>query len=161
MTTVYLGLGSNLGDREKNLSWALALLSRQTKLARISSIYETDPVSYTQQPLFLNLACQATTPDKPLKLLEKIKAIEWNMGRRESFRNAPRVIDIDILLYGDLVLHSPELTIPHPRMTERAFALLPLEEIAHDLIHPETHKTIEELARQMNHQGIRKWHREK
>ena len=161
MTAVYLGLGSNLGDREKNLSWALALLSRQTKLARISSIYETAPLGYTQQPLFLNLACQVTTQDKPLKLLEKIKAIEWNMGRRESFRNAPRVIDIDILLYGDLVLHSPELTIPHLRMTERAFALLPLEEIAPDLTHPEAHKTIKELARQVNHQGIHKWHREK
>ena len=161
MTTVYLGLGSNLGDREKNLSWALALLSRQTKLARISSIYETAPLGYTQQPLFLNLACQVTTQDKPLKLLEKIKAIEWNMGRRKSFHNAPRVIDIDILLYGALVLHSPELTIPHLRMTERAFALLPLEEIAPDLTHPETHKTIKELARQVNHQGIHKWHREK
>jgi len=161
MATVYLGLGSNLGDREKNLSWALALLSQQAKLAIISSIYETDPVGYSQQPLFLNMACQATTRDKPLKLLEKIKAIEWNMGRRESFRNAPRIIDIDILLYGDIILHSPELTIPHPKMTERAFVLFPLEEIAPDLVHPGTHKTIEELTKQANHQGIHKWHKEK
>jgi len=133
---VYLGLGANLGDRQQNLARALHLIHSFAVIQQQSSIYETKPVGYLDQPDFLNLVCYATTELSPSALLQSAKQIEKQLGRQASFRNAPRVIDIDILLYDDLVLESPELTIPHPRLAERAFVLVPLAEIAPVLTHP-------------------------
>lgn len=154
--TIYLGLGSNMGDRQKNLDKALELLAQRMKLGKISSIYDTEPVGVPPQPRFLNLVCQAFTRLEPEALLTLAKGIETRMGRSGK-SDAPRPIDIDILLYGDKVVNSPELVIPHPRMTERAFVLIPLAEIAPDVVHPVLKKTIRELLSGiMEKQGVLK-----
>lgn len=158
MVTVYLGLGSNLGDRKQNLAQALELLSQQAEIEQVSSVYETEPVGFKEQPLFLNAVCRIATSLSPAKLLAFAKKIESALGRVPSFANAPRPIDIDILCYGNRIIKSTDLTIPHPRLTQRAFVLIPLAEIAPDLIHPESRKTISELLNEEgNAQGVRKW----
>ncbi|MEA3442756.1 MAG: 2-amino-4-hydroxy-6-hydroxymethyldihydropteridine diphosphokinase [Chloroflexota bacterium] len=158
MNTVYLSLGSNSGDREENLSQALALLSQKVKLEKTSSIYETEPMGYKEQPLFLNLACQITTDLNPGELLELAKRIEKKLGRIPGFPDSPRPIDIDILLYDDKIIAMPDLIIPHPRIQERAFVLIPLSEIAPELIHSELNKSIGEMAAAVaGSEGVRKW----
>ena len=130
MPQVYLGLGSNLGDRRGNIQQAVALLSQNgLAVERLSSIIETDPVGGPPQDKFLNAALKATTELTPLQLLSAIKKIENQLGRRNTVRNGPRTIDLDILLYDDLEVRTPELTIPHPRMLEREFVLRPLGEL--------------------------------
>lgn len=146
MMDVYLGLGANIGDRWANLKLALKLLGERIDITHVSSVYETEPVGFEEQPPFLNAVCIAQTDIEPCQMLSLIKGIEVSMGRKAGFRNAPRPIDIDILLYGDLVLHDPELTIPHPRMAERAFVLLPLVEVAPDVVHPFMKESIRDLA---------------
>ena len=142
---VYLSLGSNMGNRQDNLDKALELLSQRVALGQVSSIYDTEPVGNTDQPRFLNLVCQIHTRLAPMELLTLAKGIESKLGRKSSKPNSPRPIDIDILFYGDQVLESPELVIPHPRLEERAFVLVPLSEIAPELVHPVSGKAVKEM----------------
>jgi GTP cyclohydrolase-4 len=142
---VYLGLGSNLGRRAQNIYDALQRLKAGILLDRISSLYETEPVGLAEQPWFLNLVCSGETDLSPQSLLRLAKTIEREMGRKEGSRFGPRLIDIDILFYNDLVISTPELEIPHPRLHERGFTLIPLNEIAPGLIHPLLGMTIRQL----------------
>jgi len=164
LAIAYLGLGSNLGKREENLCQALALLSQRVSLEAVSSVYETEPVPILnrdkEQPLFLNLACRITTDLPPEDLLRLAKDIEVRMSRvPSSQRNSPRPIDIDILLYNSTVVQTQHLTIPHPRLKERAFVLIPLAEIAPHLIHPGLGKAMARLASDVEGQeSVRKWY---
>jgi len=145
MATAYLGLGSNLGDREANIASALKMLGQEARILKVSSFYETEPVGYKDQPWFLNCVCSVETELAPQALLRLAKTIEKNLGRKPALRFGPRLIDIDILFYDDLILDSPDLVIPHSRLAERAFVLVPLKEIAPHLVHPLLGVTIEEL----------------
>jgi len=153
---IFLGLGSNLGDRKANLEQALELLSKEIEILAVSSIYETAPWGYTDQPVFYNQVIKAGTCLKPLVLLALIKSTESKMGREPTFRYGPRCIDVDILFYDDLVMASVALTIPHPQLVERAFVLAPLAEIAPDLVHPTRSRTIAALMEEVGQQGIRR-----
>ncbi len=144
-TDTFLSLGSNVGDRADNLEAALRILSRKINIVTVSSVYETEPVGFAEQPPFLNLACRASTDLPAAKLLSLAQLTETQIGRRFTFRNGPRVIDIDILLYGDTIVRTKELQIPHPAIHERAFVLVPMVEIAPDVIHPTLHKTMRQL----------------
>ncbi len=156
--TAYLSLGSNLGDRRENLDKALDYLSQRTRLVKVSSVYDTEAVGNAEQPRFLNLVCQVSTRLAPAELLLLAKGIERKLGRQPGKANAPRPIDIDILFFGDKVVNTPELVIPHPRLTERAFVLVPLAEIAPELKHPASDKTVKELLGELKSgiQGVLK-----
>jgi len=152
---VYLALGSNLGDRRGNLAAALQRLREKVELHTISSVYETEPVGYLDQPRFLNMVCCGKTELSAQQLLKEVKTIETLIGRQPSFRNGPRPIDIDILLYDDVQIEQETLTIPHPRMYERAFVLVPLAEISPNVIDPLSGKTAQELADALPHDGVK------
>jgi len=154
---VYLALGSNLGNRAANLKEAIASLPPQMEVKAKSDVYETPPWGFADQEMFLNQALRVDTYLKPEPLLKHLKRLEMALGRKKSFPNGPRLIDIDILLYDDLVLFSPALTIPHPRMHERGFVLVPLMDIAPGLVHPVRKKSIRELALFAEVSGIRKF----
>ncbi len=155
-TTVYFSLGSNLGNRQENLDRALKLLSERMRMGKISSIYDTEPIGPIDQPRFLNLAAEAFTNLKPEGLLMMVKGIEQKMGRY-SRTGEPRIIDIDILLYGDQIVDTSDLKIPHPEMTRRSFVLVPLSEIAPDAVHPVLKKPVKELRNAIKEvQGVMK-----
>jgi len=156
MKTVYLSLGSNLGDRAERLREALRLLEQGgLRVRRISPVYETEPQDLRDQPWFLNLVAEVETELFPRQMLARIQSIEWKMGRRRSRPKGPREIDIDVLLYGSMVLRMPELTVPHPRMSERRFVLQPLADLAPELRHPVSGRTILELLAEIRGQTVR------
>jgi dihydropteroate synthase/2-amino-4-hydroxy-6-hydroxymethyldihydropteridine diphosphokinase len=146
MTRVYLGLGSNLGDRYGRLIEALKRLQSHVAIDAISSIYETEPWGYADQPRFLNVVCGGATDRSPQELLSAVKTIELELGREPTFRYGPRAIDIDILLYGAEVIEHEDISIPHARLHERDFVLVPLNEIAPEAVQPKFGKTIEALS---------------
>lgn len=146
MVTVYIGIGSNLGDRLENCMKAVGLLrSYGLTILKESSAFETEPWAVTDQPRFINMAVEAVTSLPPRALLKALKEIEDTIGRTISFRWGPRIIDLDILLYGDMTLAEPDLIIPHPLMHKRLFVLEPLAEIAPEVVHPHLKKNIFEL----------------
>jgi 2-amino-4-hydroxy-6-hydroxymethyldihydropteridine diphosphokinase len=157
MKTVYLGLGSNVGDRERHLEAALEQLpAPRLRILRVSTTYETEPVDYTDQRWFLNLVVEAETDLFPMQLLSRIVKLERALGRVRTIAKGPRTLDIDILLYGNAVIRTTTLEIPHPRMAERRFVLAPLAELAPDLRHPLTHKTIREMLDAAPLQAVRR-----
>jgi len=157
MKTVYLSLGSNLGDRQGNLEAALEkLAARDLLIERVSSVYETEPLDTTGQRWFLNLALEAATDLFPMQLLWRIAKVEQALGRVRTVPNGPRTIDIDILLYSRAVIHSPALEVPHPRLAQRRFVLAPLAELAPDLRHPVTRRTVREMLDRAPEQALRR-----
>jgi 2-amino-4-hydroxy-6-hydroxymethyldihydropteridine diphosphokinase len=146
MKIAYLSLGSNLGDREQKLAEALALLhSPDLRVRRVSPVYETDPLDYLTQPCFLNLVAEIESDLFPLQLLSRTQKVERALGRTRVIPKGPRTIDVDIILYGNFVVKTPRLEIPHPRYTERRFVLEPLAELAPDLRDPPSRRTVREL----------------
>jgi 2-amino-4-hydroxy-6-hydroxymethyldihydropteridine diphosphokinase len=144
-TTVYLSLGSNVGDREENLRTAISKLGELGEVLEVSSFYETEPVEFTDQPWFLNCAVAVRTELTAQQFLTGIQEIEQQMGRRRIQPKGPRNIDLDILLFGNSIIRTPELEVPHPAMHERRFVLEPLAEIAPEARHPILTNTVREL----------------
>lgn len=146
MNKAYIALGSNIEPRHFYLKEAVRQLAADTvRLVRESSIYETDPVGYTDQSQFLNMVVEVDTELNPSQLLEVCQSIERSLGREREIRWGPRTVDLDILLYNDEIVETKQLTVPHPRMHERGFVLVPLAEIAESFVHPIACKTINEL----------------
>jgi 2-amino-4-hydroxy-6-hydroxymethyldihydropteridine diphosphokinase len=152
--TIYLGFGSNIGERKQNLRAAVKALGPQVKVLAESAVYETPPWGERDQPAFLNMAVKAETELTPTELRDHVKRIEGDLGRQQTYHWGPRRIDIDILLYEDLIIDTPDLVIPHPRLHQRGFVLLPLETIAGDVVHPALGLTIRELLQHVDTSGI-------
>ncbi len=153
---VALGLGANLGDRAAALRSAVDALPPDVRIIQTSPIYETAPLYVTDQPAFYNAAVIGATCLSPPDLLRAIKYIERNLGREPTFRYGPRIIDIDILFYGDLVASNADLALPHPLMTERAFVLRPLADIVPEWRHPITHETAAQMLEKLPQQPVRR-----
>jgi 2-amino-4-hydroxy-6-hydroxymethyldihydropteridine diphosphokinase len=150
----YLALGTNLGDRLDNLRTAIAALAPEIDTLDESRVYETEPWGYADQPPFLNMALRAATELSPRGLLGRLKSLEATLGRIPTFRNGPRLIDLDILFYDDLILETPPLIIPHPRLHARAFVLVPLAEIAPRFVHPVLAFSVEQLLEKVDRRGV-------
>jgi 2-amino-4-hydroxy-6-hydroxymethyldihydropteridine diphosphokinase len=151
---VYIALGSNLGDRPANLKTAVQALQPSVSILDCSPIYETPPWGYVDQPAFLNRVVKGQTQLSPGELLDLLKRVEADMGRQKTMLNGPRLIDLDILFYDNLVLDTPQLTIPHPRMGGRGFVLVPLADLAPDLRHPILGATVREMLNAADRSGI-------
>ena len=155
--TVYLSLGTNMDNRSANLKSAISSLPPQLDVKKKSHVYETPPWGYTEQDKFLNQVVMAKTYLEPEPLIKHIKRLEVALGRKATFRYGPRLIDIDILFYDNLVLETPSLTLPHPHLHERGFVLVPLMDIAPDLVHPVIKKSVGEMVAQCRVGGIQKF----
>jgi 2-amino-4-hydroxy-6-hydroxymethyldihydropteridine diphosphokinase len=157
--SVYLGLGSNVGDRKGNLGSAIAFVSERLHVEKVSSVYDTTPEDNPDQPRFLNMVVLARTTLEPQVLLSLLKGIESKLGRVPSTPYSPRPMDIDILFYGNEVLSTPSLTVPHARIQERAFVLVPLNEIAPELKHPGNGKSVKQMLTDLKNgvQGVFKF----
>ena len=151
---VYLAMGTNLGERLNNLRAALDACEPQIRILAESSVYETEPWGYADQPAFLNMVVRAETELSPRGLLARLKEMEVSLGRIPNFRNGPRLIDMDILFYDDICLDEPGLVIPHPRLQERAFVLVPLVDIAPGLAHPILGRSMAQLMEGLDTQGV-------
>jgi 2-amino-4-hydroxy-6-hydroxymethyldihydropteridine diphosphokinase len=157
LKTTYIALGSNLGDRVENLRLARERMqSPNLKLTRASSLYETEPRELLDQPWFLNQVVEAETTLFPRQLLARLLKIEQQLGRKRLVPNGPRIIDLDILLFGNVVIHGRGLEIPHPRMAERRFVLEPLAELAPGICHPRSGRSIREMLAQVMDQPVRR-----
>lgn len=154
---IYLALGANLGDRTSNLRRAIEALPPLVKVLAESPIYETPPWGLADQPKFLNMVIEGETRLPPLELLHFLKQLERDLGRLPSVRYGPRLIDIDILFYDSLILDTPELALPHPHLHERAFVLVPLADLAPDLVHPTLGKPVSALLAVVDTKGIRRY----
>jgi 2-amino-4-hydroxy-6-hydroxymethyldihydropteridine diphosphokinase len=157
LKTIYLSLGSNVGDRERNLHSAIQRLAPDVRVLRVSPVYATEPLDYTAQRWFLNLVVEAETGLFPLQLLSRIHKIERALGRVRTIPKGPRTIDIDILFHGNTVMRTPTLEIPHPRIPERRFVLVPLADLAPAFRHPVTRQTVRELLDAATPQSIRRF----
>ena len=154
---VYLGLGSNLGDRAQNLRTALSKLPPDIIVEAVSPVYETEPQYLKNQPEFLNIACKCKTALSARAVLTLIKKVETDLGRVETERFGPRTIDIDLLFYGQERVNEPDLIVPHPQLSERAFVLIPLADIAPDFVHPALRSTIQSLREKLSEiTGVKK-----
>ena len=159
MTKVYLSTGSNLDNRSKNLNLAIEILDQHDNIQvlRSSSIYETDPWGYEDQPMFLNQILEIDTDLRPPVLLKLLKQVEKDVGRRPTFKYGPRIMDIDIIFYGDEVCESENLNIPHPQLEQRAFVLVPLAELIGEFIHPVLRKKINRLLQEIDISSVRQF----
>ncbi len=151
MAEAYIAFGSNIGDREANINRALWILKQKIKLIKTSSLYETKPMYLENQEWFLNGVAKINTELKPKELLDFLKSTEKKMGRKEVGRNGPRIIDLDILFFGEQIVSENDLHIPHPKIQERAFVLVPLAEIEPNLTHPTYKKTISQLLSELKY----------
>jgi len=154
---LYIALGSNLGNRLANLNAAIDNFSPQMRVVKKSNVYETPPWGFTDQPPFLNQVVKAETYLQPEPLLHHLKRLEVALGRKPGFQNGPRSIDLDILFFDDMILDSPALKLPHARMHERAFVLVPLVDLEPDLVHPTLNKSVSVLLRELDQSGIQKY----
>jgi 2-amino-4-hydroxy-6-hydroxymethyldihydropteridine diphosphokinase len=157
MHIIYLALGTNLGDRFANLQAAIAALPPAVRVRSRSPVYETLPWGLTSQPAFLNMVLKGETALAPVELLKHLKLLETELGRLPSVRWGPRRIDMDILFYDQLILDTPELTIPHPRLHERAFVLVPLADLAPSLVHPVLGKPVSQLLAAVDTTGVKRY----
>lgn len=151
---VFIALGTNIGDREANLCEARKALAPKVIIIKESPIYITPPWGYEDQPEFLNQVLEVRTKMRPGRLLAYLKRIEKKMGRMKTFRNGPRLIDLDILFYGQRVIERSKLCIPHPRLHERSFVLVPLKDIAPEFNHPVLNMTVETMLAKINTEGV-------
>jgi 2-amino-4-hydroxy-6-hydroxymethyldihydropteridine diphosphokinase len=152
--SVYIALGTNVGDRLANLRAALTAFRPHIEIKVKSAVYETEPWGYANQPAFLNMVVRGETDLSALELLNHLKHLELDLGRTPIFRNGPRLIDLDILFYDDRVIDTPPLVIPHPRLHERAFVLVPLADVAPALVHPLLGRSVSQLLETVDRHGV-------